>query len=66
VLEGDGALVEKGGDVRVEVRPGTVVTIPMGVKHAWKPSGKAPFVAIQVYAPPGPEQRYLKLAGKAP
>jgi mannose-6-phosphate isomerase-like protein (cupin superfamily) len=66
VLEGDGVLVEKGGDARVEVRPGTVATIPMGVKHAWNPSGKAPLVAIQVFAPPGPEQRFKKLAGKSP
>jgi mannose-6-phosphate isomerase-like protein (cupin superfamily) len=65
-LEGDGALVRKGGDERVEVRPGTIVTIPAGMRHAWKPSGKAPLLAIQVYAPPGPEQRFKKLAGKPP
>ena len=34
------------------------------VRHAWKPSGKAPFLAIQVLAPPGPEQRFKTLAGK--
>ena len=48
----------------VPVQPGTVVCIPSGMKHAWKPSGKAPLFAIQVYAPPGPEQRFKLLAGK--
>ncbi len=76
LLEGDGALITMGperrsveqgaGEARVEARPGTIVTIPEGVRHAWKPSGKAPLLAIQAYAPPGPEQRFKQLAGKAP
>ena len=68
VLEGDGVLARRpaGAEERVEVHPGSVVTIPAGVRHSWQPSGRAPLVAIQVYAPPGPEQRFKKLAGKGP
>ena len=68
VLEGDGAIVRgpTSAEERVEVRAGTIVTIPAGARHAWKPSGKAPLFAIQAYAPPGPEERFKKLAGKAP
>jgi mannose-6-phosphate isomerase-like protein (cupin superfamily) len=68
VIEGDGVLARKlpGGEERVEARPGSVITVPPGIRHAWQPSGKAPLVAIQVYAPPGPEQRFKQLAGKGP
>jgi mannose-6-phosphate isomerase-like protein (cupin superfamily) len=68
VLEGDGTLVRRpaSGEQRVEIRPGALVTIPAGVRHAFLPSGKAPFFAIQVYAPPGPEQRFKKLASPGP
>ncbi len=68
LLDGDGALVRRpaSGEERVEARAGSIVTIPAGVEHAWKPSGKAPLFAIQVYTPPGPEKRFEKLAGKAP
>lgn len=64
VLEGDGALVQKraAGETRAEVKAGSIVTIPAGVRHAWQPSGKAPLFALQVYASPGPEQRFKKLA----
>jgi mannose-6-phosphate isomerase-like protein (cupin superfamily) len=67
VLDGDGALVRRpaSGEDRVEARAGSIVTIPAGVLHAWKPSGKAPLFALQVYTPPGPEKRFEKLAGKA-
>src|SRR5262249_20862281 len=49
LFEGEGTLVEKAptGEVRIEAHPGTLMTIPAGVRHAWKPSGKAPLVAIQ-------------------
>lgn len=42
-------------------RAGELVRIPAGVKHSAKvaPNGPA-FVASQVYAPPGPEQRFKK------
>jgi len=68
LLEGDGAWISKGasGERRVEAHPGTIVTFPTNVRHAWKPTGQAPLLAIQVYAPPGPEQRFKKLGGKGP
>lgn len=67
VLEGDGELVRGPADKeeRVPVHAGTLVTVAAGVRHAFRPSGAAPLFAVQVYAPPGPEQRYRKLAGKA-
>ena len=68
LLEGDGAWVRKGtaGDVPVEARPGAVVTFAAGARYVWKPSGKGPLFVLQVYAPPGPEQRFKALAAKAP
>lgn len=79
VLEGNGELMLKLGagakvtadgsaapsEMNVPVEPGTVVCIPSGMRHAWRPSGKAAFFAIQVLCPPGPEQRFKMLAGKS-
>lgn len=42
---------------------GGVVAMPRGIDHAWTPDGKKPLVAVQLYVPPGPEQRFEKLAG---
>ena len=63
-LEGDGTLVKRtaGGEQRVHVAAGSIHNVPKGQRHAWQPSGKAPLFAIQIYAPPGPEQRFKKLA----
>jgi mannose-6-phosphate isomerase-like protein (cupin superfamily) len=68
IFEGSGDLMLKPGEseMNVPVEPGTVVCIPSGMRHAWRPSGKAAFFALQVYVPPGPEQRFKLLAGKAP
>lgn len=59
------------GDVVIEgtpqaVRPGEATCIPPDVKHAWRPAGTEPLIAIQVYAPAGAEQRFRDLAAKAP
>jgi mannose-6-phosphate isomerase-like protein (cupin superfamily) len=62
VIEGDGTMVR--GEERTEVRPGTIVTLAAGTRSAWTPSGKAPFFALQVYAPPGPERRFKSLPGE--
>ncbi|APR87791.1 hypothetical protein A7982_13140 [Minicystis rosea] len=64
LLEGEGTLVRypASGEDRVEARAGAVITIPAGIRHAYKPSGKAPLFALQVYAPPGAEERFKKLA----
>jgi mannose-6-phosphate isomerase-like protein (cupin superfamily) len=64
VLSGDGTLVRTVGD-REEKTPiggGTFVAIAPGVTHAYRPAGTSPLVAVQLYLPPGPEQRFKKLA----
>jgi len=50
----------------VKVAPGTIAMIAPGVPHAWKPSGSSPLIAVQMYWPPGPEQRFKKLAEESP
>jgi mannose-6-phosphate isomerase-like protein (cupin superfamily) len=49
----------------IPVTDGTVVAIPKGTLHAWVPGGKKPLLAVQMYLPPGPEQRFKKLAADA-
>ena len=44
------------------VGDGAVVAMPKATQHAWVPGGKKPLVAIQLYVPPGPEQRFKALA----
>jgi hypothetical protein len=44
------------------IADGAVVLMPKGVAHAWVPGNTKPLVAIQLYVPPGPEQRFKKLA----
>lgn len=55
-----GTLTVDGKDLRVG--PRQVVVIPAGAKHAWKPDPGSKLVAVQMYAPPGPEQRFVALA----
>lgn len=57
------------GDVVVDgkpqaVTPGVATCIPPDTKHAWKPAGTEPLVAIQFYAPAGAEKRFVTLAQK--
>jgi mannose-6-phosphate isomerase-like protein (cupin superfamily) len=47
------------------VSDGDVVQVPPAVRHRWAPVGSRPLVAVQVYAPAGPEQRFRALAGAA-
>jgi quercetin dioxygenase-like cupin family protein len=60
VLEAKGTLTLDGKPQRVESR--SVVQIPPGAKHAWTPDPGSKLVAIQMYSPPGPEQRFKALA----
>lgn len=46
----------------IPIEDGSVHCVPPGKPHQWKPRGSKPFVAIQLYAAPGPEQRFKKLA----
>ena len=39
--------------------------VPPATKHAWKPDEGSTLVAIQLYTPPGPEQRFKALAAAA-
>ena len=67
VLSGDGTLVKKanGKEEDVPVASGTFAAIAPGTPHAYKPAGTTPLVAVQLYLPPGPEQRFKKLASDA-
>lgn len=57
ILEGRGMM--QLADQLLEVKPGTVVFIPAGVKHSVRLDTKVePLRAIQVYTPGGPEQRF--------
>lgn len=60
ILDGAGTLAKKDGDV--PVNGATFAAVPPGTPHAFKPGGSTPTFAIQMYWPPGPEQRFKKLA----
>jgi mannose-6-phosphate isomerase-like protein (cupin superfamily) len=59
-VEAAGTFTLAGRDQRLG--PRTCVSVPPDVKHSWKPDPGSSLVAIQMYAPPGPEQRFKKLA----
>ena len=67
ILSGDGALVRTvdGRELDTPIAPGTFVSIAPGVPHAYRPAGTSPLVAVQLFLPPGPEQRFKKLASGA-
>ncbi|MBL8918215.1 MAG: cupin domain-containing protein [Myxococcaceae bacterium] len=50
------------GGQTVVVKAGDAVFLPAGQKHSAKipADAKEPFVAVQLYAPAGPEQRFVK------
>lgn len=62
-LEGAGTLRLDGAPVRVG--PGDVVLVPAGKRHAWTPDPGTRLRAVQMYVPPGPEQRFKALAAGA-
>jgi mannose-6-phosphate isomerase-like protein (cupin superfamily) len=67
ILSGDGTLVRTVGG-REEATPiaaGTFASIAPGVPHAYRPAGTSPLVAVQLFLPPGPEQRFKRLASGA-
>jgi mannose-6-phosphate isomerase-like protein (cupin superfamily) len=45
--------------------PRTCVAVPPGTKHSWRPDAGSSLSAVQFYSPPGPEQRFKKLAAEA-
>jgi mannose-6-phosphate isomerase-like protein (cupin superfamily) len=64
ILSGDGTLVRTvdGREDDTPIAPGTFASIAPGVTHAYRPAGTSPLVAVQLFLPPGPEQRFKKLA----
>lgn len=59
-LDANGTFVLDGTEGHLG--PRQIVLIPPGAKHAWKPESGSKLVAVQMYAPPGPEQRFVALA----
>lgn len=64
VLGGSGTMKIDGADY--PVTDGAVFQVPKGAKHAFAPGGDKPLLAVQLYTPSGPEQRFVKLAGGTP
>lgn len=61
-VKGAGALTIAG--TKYDVTPGTAVYIPAGAEHTFTASQD--FEAVQVYAGPGPEQRFRKIGKPVP
>jgi mannose-6-phosphate isomerase-like protein (cupin superfamily) len=59
-IEAAGTFTLDGKDQRLG--PRQVVMVPPNTKHAWKPDPGSKLVGIQLYSPPGPEQRFIALA----
>ncbi len=59
-VQADGVLTI--GDHPQIIGAKTCTVVPPNTKHSWKPANGSKLVAIQMYAPPGPEQRFKKLA----
>jgi quercetin dioxygenase-like cupin family protein len=59
-FEAAGTFVLDGKDQRLGAHQ--LVFVPPNAKHAWRPDPGSKLVAIQLYDPPGPEQRFKKLA----
>jgi mannose-6-phosphate isomerase-like protein (cupin superfamily) len=65
ILQGEGSLLQTADDRADTMRleDGSFVSIPPRVRHEWRPGDRnRPFLGIQIYTPPGPEQRFEKLA----
>jgi mannose-6-phosphate isomerase-like protein (cupin superfamily) len=60
VIEGSGTQTLAGEARRIG--PRQVVVIPKKTKHSYVPDPGSKLVAIQMYDPPGPEQRFIGLA----
>jgi mannose-6-phosphate isomerase-like protein (cupin superfamily) len=60
LLQGNGSF-SLGGKAR-EVTTQTILAIPPATDHAFAPAGDTGLLAVQLYVPPGPEQRFKELA----
>jgi mannose-6-phosphate isomerase-like protein (cupin superfamily) len=61
ILEGEGELIRKSGG-KASINGATFASIKPGDPHGFHAAGTKPTWAIQYYWPPGPEQRFKKLA----
>ena len=61
IVEGAGELSRKASG-KVPVNGATFAAVKPGEQHGFKPAGDKPTYAVQMYWPPGPEQRFKKLA----
>lgn len=59
-IEASGTFRLSGQDARLTA--GRCVAVPPGEKHQWTPDPGTSLDAVQVYVPPGPEQRFRALA----
>ncbi len=69
VLKAEGTLKKADDPTSTETKPipvadGQIMMVQKAFLHAWQPGGTKPLVGIQLYLPPGPEQRFKKLAGQ--
>jgi len=59
-IDASGTFVLDGKESRLA--PRQVVIVPPDTKHEWRPDPGSKLVAVQMYSPPGPEQRFVALA----
>lgn len=62
-VEAKGTLMLAGSPQAIG--PKTCTSVPPNTKHAWNPDAGSKLVAVQLYAPPGPEQRFKTMAADA-
>jgi mannose-6-phosphate isomerase-like protein (cupin superfamily) len=64
ILQGAGDFMQGTGENEntLHAKDGVIFSVPPGTRHQWRPAGSRGFLGIQVYTPPGPEQRFKKLA----
>ena len=55
IESGDGTMIL--GEERFAIEPGKVIYVPPNTNHGYE-AGTQPLRAMQIYAPPGPEQRF--------
>jgi mannose-6-phosphate isomerase-like protein (cupin superfamily) len=61
-VDAEGTFRLAGASARLE--PGGIVSIQAGAPHAWQPDPGTALRALQIYTPPGPEQRFIERAAK--
>jgi mannose-6-phosphate isomerase-like protein (cupin superfamily) len=64
ILQGEGDFIQGEGDKQRTMHgtDGSMFSVPAATRHEWRSNGSRLFLGIQVYTPPGPEQRFKKLA----